>query len=191
MRKITAIILLALLVLLAACALADEEQDITYHEMYNTPTMAPTATPVGYTPTPEPPPPTPIPTATPRYEADGSVVLTLTAVGDVTIGRNAKHSGSSIFEKELSRQGNDINFIFRNVKDILASDDVTIINFEGVLADEYSIPSKKKENSFLISENGTAAVTAPVAKTVPYTGSSIRSKGNTSTAHSRTTSRAL
>jgi len=149
MRKITAIILLALLVLLAACALADEEQDITYHEMYNTPTMAPTATPVGYTPTPEPPPPTPIPTATPRYEADGSVVLTLTAVGDVTIGRNAKHSGSSIFEKELSRQGNDINFIFRNVKDILASDDVTIINFEGVLADEYSIPSKKKENSFL------------------------------------------
>ncbi len=149
MRKITWILLALLLMLLCSAAMAEEESDITYNEMYNTPTVAPTATPEGYTPTPEPPPATPVPTATPRYEADGSVVITLTAVGDVTIGRNAQHKGSSIFEKELARQDDDINFIFRNVKDILAEDDVTIINFEGVLADEYSIPSKKKENSFL------------------------------------------
>ena len=146
MRKITAVTLL-LLYLLFGAAMAEEE--ITYDSIFNTPTPVPTATPVGYTPTPEPPPPTPVPSATPRYEADGSVVITLTAVGDVTIGRNAQYSGTSIFEKELARQNNDINFIFRNVKDILSSDDVTIVNFEGVLAEEYSIPSNKRENSFL------------------------------------------
>lgn len=82
-------------------------------------------------------------------QADGSVLITLTAVGDVTIGRNVQHKGTSIFEKELSKQGNDINFIFRNVKDIFESDDMTIVNFEGVLADEYKIPSRKKNNDFL------------------------------------------
>ena len=64
------------------------------------------------------------------------IILTLTAVGDVTIGRNVKHSGTSIFDKELKKQNGDVNFIFRNVKDIFESDDVTIVNFEGVLADE-------------------------------------------------------
>ncbi|MBR5232485.1 MAG: CapA family protein [Clostridia bacterium] len=149
MRKDLCIILVLLLSVLCFSAVAETDSDVTYHDVYYTPTPVPTATPAGYTPTPEPPPPTPVPTATPRYEADGSVVLTLTAVGDVTIGRNAKYSGSSIFEKELKRQDNDVNFIFRNVRDILKGDDVTIINFEGVLADEYSIPSKKRENSFL------------------------------------------
>jgi len=147
MHKLTWILLA--LMLLCCAAIAEGDSDISYYEMYNTPTVPPTATPEGYTPTPEPPPATPVPTATPRYEADGSVVITLSAVGDVTIGKNANHSGSSIFEKELARQDGDINFIFRNVKDILSEDDVTIINFEGVLANEYSIPREKRENSFL------------------------------------------
>ncbi len=88
-------------------------------------------------------------TLPPQLEADGSVLVTITAVGDVTIGRNVQHSGTSIFEKELKKQGGDINFIFRNVKNIFAEDHLTIANFEGVLADEYSIPSKKRENSYL------------------------------------------
>lgn len=92
---------------------------------------------------------TPVPTATPKVQADGSVILTMTAVGDVTIGRNVQHSGTSIFEKELKKQNNDPNFIFKNVKEIFENDDVTIINFEGVLADEYKIPSEKRENSYL------------------------------------------
>ncbi len=80
---------------------------------------------------------------------DGSVIVTITAVGDVTIGRNVKSSGKSIFQKELEKQDNDINFIFRNVKDIFEDDSLTIVNFEGVLADEYAIPSKKQSNDFL------------------------------------------
>lgn len=88
-------------------------------------------------------------TLPPQLEADGSVMVTITAVGDVTIGRNVQHNGTSIFEKELKKQGGDINFIFRNVKDIFEDDHLTIANFEGVLADEYKIPSNKRENSYL------------------------------------------
>lgn len=91
----------------------------------------------------------PDPTPEPVLQADGSTMITITAVGDVTIGRNVQYSGASIFEKELKKQGGDINFIFRNVKDIFSEDDLTIANFEGVLADEYTIPSNKKGNSFL------------------------------------------
>lgn len=111
----------------------------------------------------------PEPTPEPVIQADGSTMITLTAVGDVTIGRNVQHSGASIFEKELKKQGGDINFIFRNVKDIFSEDDLTIANFEGVLADSYTIPSNKKGNSFLflgppsyaeaLSNNSVEAVT--------------------------------
>lgn len=111
-------------------------------------TPAPAQTPVPNSPE-EMVLPTEEPTEAPVLQPDGSFVLTLTAVGDVTIGRNVQHNGTSIFEKELKKQDNDINFIFKNVKDIFESDDVTIVNFEGVLADEYSIPSKKRENSYL------------------------------------------
>ncbi len=93
--------------------------------------------------------PQPEATEAPVLQPDGSVIVTLTAVGDVTIGRNVQHSGSSIFEKELKKQNGDVNFIFRNVKDIFEGDDVTIVNFEGVLADTYTVPSNKRNNEFL------------------------------------------
>ncbi len=93
--------------------------------------------------------PEPAPTAEPMIQADGSTMITITCVGDVTIGRNVQHNGTSIFEKELKKQGGDINFIFRNVKDIFAQDDLTIANFEGVLGENLTPPSSKKNNSFL------------------------------------------
>ncbi len=82
---------------------------------------------------------------------DGSVILTVTAVGDITIGKNVQYSGKSIFVKELEKQDNDPNFIFRNIKSVFESDTLTIANFEGVLQDEgsYQIPTKKKNNQFL------------------------------------------
>lgn len=83
------------------------------------------------------------------YGEDGSVFITITATGDVTIGRNVKSSGKSIFQKELEKQNNDINFIFRNVRGIFENDSLTIVNFEGVLAENYSIPGRKQNNDFL------------------------------------------
>jgi poly-gamma-glutamate capsule biosynthesis protein CapA/YwtB (metallophosphatase superfamily) len=69
----------------------------------------------------------------PRLEADGSILLTMTFGGDFTIGDNVQVSGKSIFEKELDQQGRDLNFVFRNVRDILSADDLTVLNFEGTL----------------------------------------------------------
>lgn len=139
---LTALLLAVSLCLTALPALAEEEETSFQQLMQvETPTPAPTSDglPAVVTPTPAP---------EIQYEADGSIVITLSAVGDVTIGRNVQ-SSSTIFQKEMDRQGGDINFIFRNIKDIFAADDLTIVNFEGVLADSYSIPSRKKENSFL------------------------------------------
>ena len=143
MRKfLSALLALTLLLsgLISGCR-ADEEEEIVYPSAG----AAPAAEENGQ------PDASPQPTATPApaLQADGSVLLTITAVGDVTIGRNVQHKGASIFENELKKQNGDINFIFRNVKDIFEEDDLTIANFEGVLADDYTIPSRKKNNSFL------------------------------------------
>ncbi len=75
----------------------------------------------------------PIDKTLPRYEPDGSVLLKMTFGGDFTIGDNVQSSGKSIFERELDDQDRDINFIFRNVRDILEGDDLTVLNFEGTL----------------------------------------------------------
>ena len=143
MRKFLSVLLALTLLLsglISGCR-ADEEEEIVYPSAG----AAPAAEENGQ------PDASPQPTATPApaLQADGSVLLTITAVGDVTIGRNVQHKGASIFENELKKQNGDINFIFRNVKDIFEEDDLTIANFEGVLADDYTIPSRKKNNSFL------------------------------------------
>ena len=148
MRKAISFLLLFMM-LLAIGQLAvvaedlDDEEDISMESILNPPTPAPAP---GSTPLPTP---EPSPSPEPVYQKDGSIEITLTAVGDVTIGRNVQHKGTSIFEKELKKQKGDPNFIFRNVKQIFAEDDLTIANFEGVLADTYSIPSSKKNNDFL------------------------------------------
>ena len=148
MRKAISFLLLFMM-LLAIGQLAvvaedlDDEEDISMDAILNPPTPAPAP---GSTPLPTP---EPSPSPEPVYQQDGSIEITLTAVGDVTIGRNVQHKGTSIFEKELKKQKGDPNFIFRNVKQIFAEDDLTIANFEGVLADTYSIPSSKKNNDFL------------------------------------------
>lgn len=101
------------------------------------------------------------------YESDGSVLITISATGDFTIGGDSRKS-TSIFETELKKQGGDINFTMRNVRDIFLEDDLTIVNFEGTLTDSTYIPADKKENDFLfsappsyasmLSDNGIEAV---------------------------------
>ena len=84
------------------------------------------------------------------YESDGSVLITITGTGDFTIGGDSRKS-ADIFDDELQKQGGDINFTMRNVRDILLADDLTIVNFEGTLTDSTYVPSSKKENQFLFS----------------------------------------
>lgn len=105
----------------------------------------------------------------PIYEADGSILITLTATGDFTIGGDSRKSASrNIFEAELKRHGGDINYTLSNVKELFEADDLTLINFEGTLTDSTYVPSSKKKNEFLFSappayvavlpENGVEAV---------------------------------
>lgn len=97
--------------------------------------------------------PTPVPEPTvdptlPVYEADGSILLTMSFTGDVTIGSNTQSGGKSIFDKELENNGGDINFPFKNTRDIFLADDVTMVNFEGTLTTAGK-NREKLENSFL------------------------------------------
>lgn len=103
----------------------------------------------------------------PVFEEDGSILITMTATGDFTIGGDSRKS-KNIFEDEKRKQGGDISFMMRNIRDILLADDLTIVNFEGTLTESTYVPSSKKNNSFLfsappsyvscLSENGVEAV---------------------------------
>lgn len=134
----------ALMMCFALCALAEYDMEEVSITIFDADGEVAEEIAPELEPTPEP---TPDPTQ-PVYEADGSVLLTMSFTGDFTIGKNMQHKGTSIFEKELKKQNDDIHFPFRNVRDILLKDDLTMINFEGTFttADRNR---EKLENSFL------------------------------------------
>lgn len=143
--------LLIFALLAGAFALAEEDVSITIYDNQGN-VVAGEGTPVppeGGEDEAEPletPEPTRDPSL-PVYEQDGSILLTLSFTGDVTIGSNVQAS-SSIFEKELKKQKGDITFPFRNVRDIFLADDMTMVNFEGTLTTAGKNP-KKRDYSFL------------------------------------------
>ena len=84
------------------------------------------------------------------YEEDGSILITLTATGDFTVGGDSRKS-SNIWYTELKKQGGDPNFAMKNIRDVLMADDLTIINFEGTLTESKTVPANKRDNQFLFS----------------------------------------
>lgn len=78
-----------------------------------------------------------------RYQDDGSVIVTISATGDVTIGGD-KRKGKSVFDKQLEIEPSGLDFPFENTRDIFAADDMTIVNFEGTLTNTKS----KTKNTF-------------------------------------------
>ena len=84
------------------------------------------------------------------YDTDGAVIMTITCTGDFTIGGDNYHH-KDIFSKELEEHGGDIDFTMANVRDILRSDQLTIVNFEGTFTDTTYVPNNKKENDFLFN----------------------------------------
>ena len=138
------LLLLCLLLALCLTAVAEgdlEEVSITIFEEDGTVSEESVLEPEA-SPEPEVDP------ALPVYEADGSILLTMSFTGDFTIGDNVQSSGTSMFEKELKKQNGDIHFPFRNIRDVLLADDLTMINFEGTLTTEGRNPDKRN-NSFL------------------------------------------
>ena len=73
-----------------------------------------------------------------RVQEDGSVIVTISATGDVTIGGDTRKSGKSIFDKQLDREPSGLDFPMENVATLFAQDDMTIVNFEGTLTNTKS-----------------------------------------------------
>ncbi|MDR3121379.1 MAG: CapA family protein [Clostridiales bacterium] len=74
--------------------------------------------------------PTPAPTPVPRPE---NVVVTISAIGDCTIGFDEATGRQNRFDQVYLANGSDPAYFFSNVKDILAADDLTIANLETTL----------------------------------------------------------
>ena len=79
-----------------------------------------------------------------RYQDDGSVIVTISATGDVTIGGDRRKSGKNIFDKQLELEPSGLDFPFENTRAIFEADDMTLVNFEGTLTTTKS----KTKNSF-------------------------------------------
>lgn len=65
-------------------------------------------------------------------EQDDIVTITISATGDVTLGNAHTQEYSASFRQMYDSQ-KDKGYFFQNVKDIFEADDMTIVNFEGVL----------------------------------------------------------
>lgn len=79
-----------------------------------------------------------------RMQDDGSVIVTISATGDVTIGGDRRKSGKNVFDKQLELEPSGLDFPFENTRTIFEDDDMTIVNFEGTLTTTKS----KTKNSF-------------------------------------------
>ena len=87
-----------------------------------------------------------------KKDSDGAYLLTITCTGDFTIGGdNRRGRKKDLFTPELEKHNGNINFLMDNVREILTSDDLTIVNFEGTLTDTTYVPSDKKENEFIFN----------------------------------------
>ena len=87
--------------------------------------------------------------STPAPERQSREIL-LSATGDVTLGGNMKGNPSSnIYTKALKAHGGDLSYFFANVRSIFEQDDLTLVNFEGVLTNSTKVPGSKQGNDFL------------------------------------------
>ena len=75
-----------------------------------------------------------LPAENTRRSSDGTRKLLLTFTGDVTLGsEEAFRDRSTSFESTQAREGDA--YFFANFQDMFASDDLTVINLEGVISD--------------------------------------------------------
>lgn len=70
--------------------------------------------------------------------------ITISAAGDVTLGRDENFGWERTFDHELELQNWDFGYFFKNVKDIFEADDLTIVNLETTL----TTATKKADKKF-------------------------------------------
>lgn len=69
--------------------------------------------------------------------------ITISAAGDVTLGRDENFGWERTFDHELELQNWDFGYFFKNVKDIFEADDLTIVNLETTLTTATNKADKK------------------------------------------------
>lgn len=67
-------------------------------------------------------------------EADDSIYITITAVGDCTLGIDTNYGGVTSFESEMKNVNYNYPHFLSLVKPFFENDDLTIANFEGTLS---------------------------------------------------------
>lgn len=89
-----------------------------------------------------------LPTEQPQPETETQepevIEITISAVGDLTFGRNQKASYSGSFDEYYDDYG--VDYFLQNVVDVFAADDCTIGNLEGVLTESTNIRESKEWN---------------------------------------------
>lgn len=96
-------------------------------------------------------------------QADGIKSVTISLAGDCSLGKLAIHDYSNSFDQYFDNYGPD--HFFKNVKPIFDLDDMTLVNFEGVLTNsnglvkkQYNIKGRPEFNQVLVN-SGIDAVT--------------------------------
>ena len=87
-------------------------------------------------------PPTEAPTEPPTEPGPEITTITMTFVGDCTLGRNHIHPYSNSFDALYDEKGAD--YFLEKVRDLFTEDDVTVINLEGPLTTSNNIVSTKE-----------------------------------------------
>lgn len=158
MKKLFALLMAGML-LFSAAAVATEEE-VSFADVLQGFSGVPGAGTVEGT----------VPQDTPQVKTDGDAVpadtapegnvrllpdeegkeIIISAAGDLTIG-GRRGKGMTHFDKELAKNGDDANFIMKNIKSVFEQDTMTLVNFEGTLTDVKEAPANKKGNDFLFA----------------------------------------
>ena len=160
LRKLIAILLVLCMLLPAIAMATEDEEDVSIADVLTGDDGATDSPDAADAAVPDSEAVAPVDPAAPVYELDGSILLKLTFTGDFTIGDNLQAKGKSIFEKELEKQNNDLNFPFRDFKDIFEKDNLTVLNFEGTLTKAGRNPAKL-DNLFLFRADPSYAKILP------------------------------
>ncbi|MDR1560712.1 MAG: CapA family protein [Clostridiales bacterium] len=102
----------------------------------------------------------------------GTVTITLSAAGDCTLGYDYRYNRN--FMDTYERQGRDVTYFLRGVKDIFEESDLAIVNLEGPLTNEMAHAQKAfvfrgpPEFARILSSSGVDAVTLANNHTYDY-----------------------
>ena len=135
-RRVIAVIL-AVCAIFSLAACADDTADANLETV---PTVAET---IVEPETTEPPETVPEETEPEATEPPEPVItqITMSFVGDCTLGKNQKQPYSGSYNEYFDKYGPD--YFFKKVLDVFESDDITVINLEGVLSTSNDKADKK------------------------------------------------